>query len=537
MKAILLSSDNPRRIYFFAVPALLAIGAMMSSLDGAGNFLRGWLVYSLLLGLAALLIAGALRVAAADRAARSATLAAFLARLILGIALTAVLPVYGYPDQNVHENGYWFFDAYNRDTAAWQLAKSDAPILSAFTGDHVEDQYGGMLAMSAGIYRLLSPDAHRAMLILILTAVAGALGVPFLWAASRSWFGGSVGATAAWIFALYPEAVILGGSQMREAFIMSGIALAFYGLTRLKDGRWASSAWLIAALIILFFFSPPAAVLAIGVLSGLWLIERQFRISWTQVGVIAGLTIAGVLLVIGIFSQYPSLQQLEPWQVLVEWFQNNMAYQIYIAERSSGRIQLLFDEVGEQFSSLVILAYGIAQPVLPANIVVPGNPVVRVLGTLRAAGWYAVAPLLIYGFITLLRPIEEKRRRQLLWINLWIGGAVVVAALVAGGDAWDNPRYRTWMIAWVALAASWALWWARSHRDAWLSRTVLVEAVFVLIFLQWYISRYTGIFVKLFFWQMVALILAVGALILAVGYVRDRMARSRDSGDDSSLDG
>jgi hypothetical protein len=533
----LLNTNFSRRFYYAAGPALLVLGGMMAWLDGAENFLRGWLVYSLLLALSLLLISGALRAVQADGTARKATLAAFFARLLLGILLTLVLPIYGYPDQNVHENGYWFFDAYNRDTAAWQLATSDAPILSAFTDDYVEDQYGGMLALSAGIYRLFSLDAHRMMLILIVTAAAGALGVPFLWRAGRSWFGDQGGATAAWIFALYPEAVILGGSQMREAFIMSGIALAFYGLTRLNAGRPTSSGWLIGAGVALFFFSPPAAIITLGLVFGLWLIERDFRITWTQVGIFAGLAIAGVFVVIAIFSQYPSLQQLEPWQVLVEWFQNNMAYQIYVAERSSGRIQLLFDEVGEQFSSLVILAYGIAQPVLPANIVVPGNSVVRILGTLRAAGWYAVAPLLVYGLITLLRPVDEKRRRQLIWINIWIWGAVIIAALVAGGDAWDNPRYRTWMIAWVAISAGWALWWARSHRDPWLSRIVWVEAIFVLIFLQWYISRYTGIFAKLFFWQMVALIVAIGALILGAGYVRDRRSRARDSGSDSSLDG
>ena len=530
-------SKQPWRMYLSAALGILLLGGILAWVDGSGDLVRGWLAYSLLLGLAALVLAGALRVVGGDRGTRNATLVAFGARLILGIALTTLLPIFGYENQKVHANGYWYFDAYIRDRAAWDLADSDVTLLSTFTGDHYEDQYGGMLSLSATIYRLLSPDAHRAMLILVVTATAGALGVPFLWKASRKWFGGQVAATAAWIFALYPEAVILGSSQMREAFIMSGIALAFFGLTHIRQGERASYLWLILAGLALLFFSPPAALATFGVLVGLWVLDRDVRITWRQVLAVVAVTIVATVAVISIFSQYPSLQQLEPWQVLVEWFQNNMDYQRYLAERSSGRIQLLFDQVGEGFSSLVILAYGIAQPVLPANLVVPGNWVVRLLGILRAAGWYALAPLLIYGTITLLRPIDEKRRRQLLWISLWIWGTILGAALVAGGDAWDNPRYRTWMIAWGGLLASWAFWWARAHRDAWLSRTFLVEGVFVLIFLQWYVSRYTGLFSKMFFWQMVALILALAAFIVIGGYIWDRLFRSRKSGEETPLDG
>ena len=94
------------------------------------------------------------------------------------------------------------------------------------------------------------------------------------------------------------------------------------------------------------------------------------------------------------------------------------------------------------------------------------------------------------------------------------------------------------MIAWGGLLASWEFWWARAHRDAWLSRTFLVEGMFVLIFLQWYLSRYTPLFSrKLFFWPMVALILALAAFIMIGGYIRDRLSRARKSGEETPLDG
>ena len=107
-----------------------------------------------------------------------ATAVSFALRLVIGIILFAALPVYGY-DEAPPNNGYLYLDAYARDTDAWQLASSGDSLLSAFQNEFRTDQYGGLLSLSAAIYRTFSPDAHRPLLILILTSFFTALGFPF----------------------------------------------------------------------------------------------------------------------------------------------------------------------------------------------------------------------------------------------------------------------------------------------------------------------------------------------------------------------
>ena len=111
----------------------------------------------------------------------------FALRLVIGIILFAALPVYGY-DEAPPNNGYLYLDAYARDTDAWQLASSGDSLLTAFQNEFRTDQYGGLLSLSAAIYRTFSPDAHRPLLILILTSFFTSLGLPFLWKAiSTRW--------------------------------------------------------------------------------------------------------------------------------------------------------------------------------------------------------------------------------------------------------------------------------------------------------------------------------------------------------------
>ena len=516
-----------QRLTLTTAGGVLACGALLAALDGNRPWLPGWLAYSLLLGLSVGLLQGASSTIGRDPRASKAAFVAFTLRLAAGVALTLLLPIYGYDNNQEHQAGYAFTDAYRRDIAAWELAESADPIATAFDGDYVEDQYGGMLALSAAIYRYLSPGVHRPMLVLLVTAAFGALGVPFLWSAIRDWSGERVALPAAWIFAVYPESVLLGSSQMREAYIATGMAIAFYGVTQIRDGRLNRWIWLLAAGVRLFAFSPPAALATFALLSGVWALDPNRRFSWRLGGLFLGLLLIGVLVVVGIFAQYPSLQRAGPWRVLLEWFQYNFGYQSYLFERSSGWVQKLLREAGESWQPVIVLVYGFAQPVLPAHLVVPGIWIVRVIGILRAVGWYLLAPLLIYGLTAILRAPGVERRGQLLWLNLGVFGAILVAALIAGGDQWDNPRYRAWFIAWQALLAAWAWWWARSRGDVWLYRWLLVEGLFVLLFIEWYISRYYRLLQRLNFWVMVALILAASGTILAGGWLRDRRRRMR----------
>ena len=91
-----------------------------------------------------------------------------------------------------------------------------------------------------------------------------------------------------------------------------------------------------------------------------------------------------------------SIQGNQALNIFITWFQNNFTYQSYLTERSSGMFQSLLDSMGEQWRWLIVLVYGIAQPVLPAIVGDPGAAwIMRIIGFLRAAGWYALALFLV----------------------------------------------------------------------------------------------------------------------------------------------
>ena len=146
------------------------------------------------------------------------------------------LPVFGY-DEDPTNAGYLYLDAYRRDSDAWELAASDEPLGSAFQEEFATDQYGGLLSLSAGVYRVFSPDAHRPLLILILTSFFSALGLPFLWKVIDSCWGEKAANMTAWFYTLYPESVILGASQMREPMLIGLSAIAAWGVVEWKNNH------------------------------------------------------------------------------------------------------------------------------------------------------------------------------------------------------------------------------------------------------------------------------------------------------------
>ncbi len=506
----------------YLIAGVLALGAVLALLDREGAWLRGWLAYSLLLGLGAALFAWAQNLVQADAWVTQAAVAAFGLRLAIGVTLAGLLPQFGYVDNQVHENGYFFYDAFLRDREAWQLASSNDPLYAAFGETYSGDQYGGTLAVTATIYRTLSPDAHRPNLILTISAAAAALGVLFLWKAVQTWFEPPIPILSAWLLALYPEGVLLGASQMREAILIPAVAMSFYGLTALYGSSLRRSPWILVAALVLLAISPPVALANFGFLFVIWLLDPEQRSTWKRALLYAAGLLAGLTIVIAVLSQLPSLERAGPLKVLLEWFQYNFGFQSYLLERSSGWVQKLIDEAGDRWQILIVTAYGFARPVLPAQLVVPGAALMRVVGVARGLGWYLLAPLLIYGVTAVWRARSLHRRRQLVWMTVGIFVWIIVAALVAGGDQWDNPRYRAIFLPWQAVLAAWAWIWARARRDAWLTRWLAIEGLFVLLFTEWYISRYYPVIGRLNFWVMVAVILGGSAAILLVGWIRDR---------------
>ena len=531
-----------RKPFWLTVLAILLFGAVLAAGDGSSVWLKGWLSFSLLLGLGVSILVAIWRAIIGPNYGCSLLLAvatAFLVRLCLGAALTQLLPVIGYPDSQEHQAGYAFTDAYVRDRQAWELANTGAPLTTAFTGQYSGDQYGGMLALEALLYRTLSLDYHRQTLILTLIATAAAWGVIFLWKASQAWFGRTVAGVAAWVFALYPESVLLGSSQMREAFVISAIAMIFYSLTRLHSpsrvdkGSFTWLGWLAVALTILGLFQPLLALVALGLLIILWLLEVQSGIHHRQlrslgIGLLFVFLLIVVLLVAAsVLASLPSLQGSGPLGVFTDWLVHNFTFQSYLAERASGMVQKLIETLGEGWTWLVVLVYGLAQPVLPAVVGDPGAaPVMRWIGFFRALGWYALAPFLVYSVLAAFRAKDENRRFQLIFLSLAVWVWAIIAAFNGGADQWDTPRYRTLLLAWQALLAAWSLIWARQHHDAWLYRWLAVEAVFVSMFTEWYVSRYFPGLPHLDIFVMIPLTLLLCFAILLGGWLWDRRKRA-----------
>jgi hypothetical protein len=521
---------------------VLAVAALLSVTDKNPNFDRGWFAYLVMLAIGAGSIFGVWKVVKASRAVTTAALVSSFLRLGVGIALIFLLPVFGYQDSAEHQAGYMYTDAYIRDNQAWNLAISGDPLTSAFSGQFSSDQYGGLLALSALIYRLFSPDAHRPILILILNASLSAIGVLCLWKAFSNWFGEKTALLAAWIFAVYPESILLASSQMREAIVIPMIAVAFYGISEVQASKASGLWWIFLSAIFLLPIQPLAGLFAYITLLGVWFFDPA---TLTTIGkrrtlltalLSAGGIVIAVLLVSSILVNLPSLQGSGPLNVYLTWFRNNFTYQSFQLERSSGIFQSLITSIGERWRWLIIAVYGIAQPVLPAVVGDPGAALImRIIGFLRAAGWYALALFLVYGAFRLVRNRQQPRRYQVAWLGVVSWVWILISAFDAGADQWDNPRYRAILLLWQVLLAAWAWWWARSHHDPWLWRWLAVEGVFVGLFTEWYVGRYYPGILHLDIEWMSLLSIAICGLILAGCAVWDRYHKIKPSDQDSSL--
>src|ERR1700752_1388694 len=99
-------------------------------------------------------------------------------------------------------------------------------------------------------------------------------------------------------------------------------------------------------------------------------------------------------------------------------------------------------------------------------------------------------PLLILSFRAAAGSGSSKTRNLILWLSLFSWTWILLAALRGGGALWDNPRYRTIMFLWQSIIAGYVWVWWRESGNAWFMRILAMEGVFLLVFTQWYGSRY-----------------------------------------------
>lgn len=459
------------------------------------------------------------------RAVGISLLVAVLLRMAIGVGLQKGLPVYGY-DTKPQSGGYVYYDAYARDTDAWARGRSDRSLFSAFEERKASDQYGGLLFVSAGIYRYLSDGHHRPLMLVVLAAAVSSLAVLFSWGFVGMTFGTRAGVVAAWILALYPDYVLLGASQMREAFIVPAMALALLGYARFRLGRYRNALMLAGlGLLLALVISPPYAFMTVLLMGGLGVVEG--RLSWkrTLIGLVGILILAAVAVALTA-EAWTGLQGLPNEGrigLFVEWLTRGADVQLAHLEEQSGWAQKLFAATPDWSHLPLATVYGMTRPFLPAALGVNvGAPIWRAIAVWRSLGWFLLAPALMYSSGAALTAKKHRGSLLMLTAVIWLG--VFTASYRAAGDMWDNPRYRVGLLVLQAGLVGWGWLTAQRRESPWLRRAYLLVFGSGLIFLHWYLGRYYGTPRLSLEWTLVA-IGGFGFLILFVGWLLDHRER------------
>ena len=265
--------------------------------------------------------------------------------------------------------------------------------------------------------------------------------------------------------------------------------------------------------------------------------SERGHISWWVVAVVLLVFVAGLFILSAALNRQGNLGEGTPVGIIGAFWREAVKWDVYQLERGSGWVQKLFNQMPEWLRLPFVMVYGVFQPVLPAAFVEPTTLTWRIIGILRAVGWWALLPVLVFSFVaaagTRHRPERSERsssvvegldvkRKLWMWITFFVWTWVLLAALRGGGDQWDNPRYRTILFAWEAILAGYALVWWLETKSRWFPRVIAMEVLFLLFFSQWYANRYYHFGPQLGFGQMVMVILGSWVLIIFGGWVWDR---------------
>jgi hypothetical protein len=404
------------------------------------------------------------------------TVAAALLRLALGVFWFLALPEWGY-DNEVQQAGYVMRDPYERDTDAWEFAQSEDPLSVAFEGTAF-DQYGGLLYLSALVYRHVGADVHQPLLLVVITAAFSALAVLYTWGFAQRQWGKKVAKLAAWFIALYPEAMLLGSAQMREAFTVTLAVAGLYFLHRFwHDRTWGT----VAVLGIIFIFSsaisfPFAGWLLLLFVALSLVMGKQVLEAWKPAWTV-------VLLLVLVFAGAVFYWTNKSWISQVGY------YQWYITWRSSGHLQVLFKTMPEWLQGPFVLVYGVFRPLLPAALFARSEAAIwQWIAIWRSLGWTALLALLIYASYLAFRKGNWYKVPGVLLLMSWL--FTFIASYRGGGDDWDNPRYRVSIAGIQVALAAWALVAQREEKDPWLRRVIGMSVMVIFWVGLWYVPRY-----------------------------------------------
>ena len=495
---------------------VLVLAFLLASLSNRFQNVEGWHNFLVALGLACLLLWGGWRLLRRESPPRwlgGLLVGAAMFRLALGALWFGALPTVGFGSP-AERSGYVMADAYNRDRAAWRAANSERPLIKLITGRVYRkvDQYGGLLFLSAVYYRLLDGNAHRPLLMVVLTAAFSALAVIFVWGMGKIAFGERVASLAAWLLALYPEAVLLGSSQMREAFLISLVALSLYGLLRWqRDHQWQGAALCAMGLVLTYPFSPPSSALGLFTLVSVLAISGDGRLL-RQKRVWVAILIVIVLIALGIWYSWGSFAPQKvnnPLSLAAWWFKISAGLQTHLSIQDSGWMQKVARPLPEWARFTLMTLYGVSRPLLPAALIAQSaKPFWQAIAIWRAVGWTLLLPFLLAAPLLALRRssgIESSERRLVLGLSLAVWVGILVAAMRGGADLWDNPRYRAMLAAPQVLLAAWVWVCYRQRQETWIKHLAVALGLILLWFVPWYLRRYTA-----FFWPLSDFFLTLG---------------------------
>jgi len=423
---------------------------------------------------------------------------AILLRLGLGMLWYLTLPKFGH-DSPAEKAGYVMADAHQRDQSAWELAQSENSLTKAFRNQRTVDQYGGLLFLSAALYRYIGGQVHLPLQMVMVTATVSGLAILFTWLFVRRIWNQRIAWVAAWFLLLFPEAILLGSSQMREAFTITLTMAAFYGLVGfIQTHSKIYLAWVIGSTLLFLTFSPPFAALLAGMLiliALLWNITKLSRtFSWRAIFrqnrlwiMIVGIII---LILIGIWftlGQFAPEKITNPITLITWWIGKSADWQAHLSESASGKIQAIFDRTPEWSHAYLLLTYGIVQPFLPAALIVSSDaPIWQVIAIWRSLGWTIILILLVYASIRAWKDDTSSITRIII-ILVWL--TFVIASYRGGGDQWDNPRYRATFAGLQIAIAAWALATRQRSEDRIFRYAFIWAILTTLWFIPWYLHR------------------------------------------------
>lgn len=482
----------------------LALAIPVSAVLAAAQphpYLHSWLSTGVLLWLSFFLGIRTWRFFKGGRTLAILLLVTFLLRILLGVFLHQALPVLGF-DTEVQNSGYVYSDAFSRDTQALAIASKPGSLVTNFVDLGNTDQYGGLLFLSALVYRVFGLDVAHPLLITILGALAMTLGLAFLFDGTRQRWGVRMAVAAGWFLALYPEGVLLGSSQMREPFLIGLFCIAAWSVLVKQYAKIPRLVVFLLSITSAVLISIPLGLLFAAALLAFALVEWLSLQTSTKSRVLGWLGLA--LFTVGIL--------LAGWK----WLQPTLYYDAYLTESSSGLIAMLIKQIGRKWVIPFVTVYGLAQPVLPAALTDVSLPIWMGLSIWRGLGWYLTIPYLLYGALALWRAKPRTDKWLMLFLLIAILLWTVVSSARAGGDQWDNPRYRAVFLPLLSILVGWLSVYSRERHGTWLRRIFLVVIVDVLLFTLWYMPRRGAWGLSMSFVSIVITV-AVFSLVFVIG--------------------